>query len=44
MAHPRIRRLAGAVALAAVLALAFWGYRSPSLRASWEALAALCGF
>jgi len=32
----------GAVAL--VLALGFWSYQSPHLRANWEALAALCGF
>ncbi|MFD4841662.1 hypothetical protein ACFWP0_29475 [Achromobacter sp. NPDC058515] len=37
-------RLAGAVALAAVLGLAFWGYTSPEMSVHWENLAALCGF
>lgn len=34
----------GGLALAAVLGLAFLGYRSPQMRASWETLAAMCGF
>ncbi|SSW73142.1 hypothetical protein AVE30378_05519 [Achromobacter veterisilvae] len=37
-------RAAGALALAAVLGLAFWGYRSPEMQIHWENLAALCGF
>ena len=27
-----------------VLALGFWAYQSPDIRANWEAIAALCGF
>ncbi|WP_251863629.1 hypothetical protein [Achromobacter sp. Marseille-Q4962] len=44
---PRVSRrwrVAGGAALAAVLALAFWGYTTPAMRIHWENLAALCGF
>jgi len=37
-------RWAGYAAVAAVLALGFWGYFSPGLRLNWETLVALCGF
>lgn len=37
-------RLAGAIALSAVLGLAFWGYLSPEMSIHWENIAALCGF
>lgn len=37
-------RAAGALALAAVLGLAFWGYTTPEMQIHWENLAALCGF
>ncbi len=37
-------RAAGWLALAAVLALGFWGYTQPGLKLNWETLAALCGF
>ncbi|SAI65627.1 Uncharacterised protein [Bordetella ansorpii] len=40
----RAWRWVGGAALAAVLALAFVGHLTPSLRVSWETLAALCGF
>lgn len=29
--------------LAAVVALGFWGYRSPTLMLAWDNLLALCG-
>ena len=43
---PRRRgwRLAGWVALALVLGLAFWGYTTPEMQIHWENLASLCGF
>jgi len=34
----------GYLGLAAVLALGFWGYQSPSIALAWETLVALCGF
>ncbi len=37
-------RWAGYAALAAVLALAFWGYTTPGMMLNWETLMALCGF
>lgn len=37
-------RIAGGLALAAVLGLAFWGYTTPEMQIHWENLAALCGF
>ncbi|MCY1518223.1 hypothetical protein D9M68_529330 [compost metagenome] len=37
-------RVAGMLALAAVLGLAFWGYSTPEMQIQWENLAALCGF
>jgi len=37
-------RWAGYAALAAVMALGFWGYFSPGMRLNWETLVALCGF
>jgi hypothetical protein len=37
-------RWTGYAAFAAVVALGFWGYSSPGLRLSWDALVALCGF
>lgn len=40
----RVWRVLGYGCLAIVMALAFYGYQSPDLRANWEALAALCGF
>ena len=40
----RGRRLAGLVALFAVLAIAFVGYLSPDMQLQWENLMALCGF
>jgi len=47
LSHPPARarwRWAGYGLLAAVLALGFWGYLSPSMRLNWESLAAMCGF
>jgi len=40
----RVWRWLGGVVLAAVLALAFVGYLTPGVRASWETMASLCGF
>ena len=37
-------RVAGLLALVAVLALAFVGYLSPDMQLQWENLMALCGF
>lgn len=37
-------RIAGLLALAAVLALAFAGHLSPDMKLQWENLMALCGF
>jgi len=37
-------RIAGALALVAVMGLAFWGYTTPEMQIHWENLAALCGF
>lgn len=37
-------RVAGRLALAALLGLAFWGYSTPEMQIHWENLAALCGF
>jgi len=37
-------RVAGLLALAAVLALAFLGHLSPDMKLQWENLMALCGF
>lgn len=37
-------RVAAALAIAAVLALGFWGYTQPGMALNWETLAALCGF
>jgi len=37
-------RIAGGMALAAVLAFGFLGYTQPELRINWETVAALCGF
>lgn len=44
MRRARLWRGLGLVALAGVLGLAFAGYLSPEVRASWETLAAMCGF
>lgn len=38
------RSAVGYVALAGLLALAFYGYTRPDLVVSWETLMALCGF
>ncbi|MEI2417488.1 hypothetical protein V8Z80_15040 [Orrella sp. JC864] len=40
----RALRIAAWAALAAVLALGFWGYTQPGMKLNWETLAALCGF
>lgn len=40
----RAWRVAGLLALAAVLALAFVGHLSPDMKLQWENLMALCGF
>lgn len=37
-------RIAGLLALATVLALAFVGHLSPDMKLQWENLMALCGF
>ncbi len=40
----RVWRVAGVVALAAVLGLAFAGHLSAEMKLQWENLMALCGF
>lgn len=40
----RAWRVAGLVALAAVMGLAFLGHLSPDMQLQWENLMALCGF
>lgn len=42
--RPRIGRVAGLVALAVVLGLAFVGHLSADMQLQWENLMALCGF
>ncbi|WP_202411771.1 hypothetical protein [Paracandidimonas lactea] len=42
--HRRSWRLAGGIALALVLALAFLGYLTPDMRVQWANFVALCGF
>lgn len=37
-------RVALGLALAAVLAVGFLGYLTPSMRINWEAIASMCGF
>lgn len=39
-----LRRAAGFVALALIMALAFLGHQSPEMKLQWENLMALCGF
>ncbi|NGM86916.1 hypothetical protein G5B35_06275 [Parapusillimonas sp. SGNA-6] len=39
-----LKRMAGGVALAAVLALAFIGYLTPDMQVQWANFMSLCGF
>lgn len=41
--YPVFWRIAGGIALAAVLAVGFLGYTRPDLQMNWETLAAMCG-
>jgi len=37
-------RLTGWLSLLALMVIGFVGYTTPSMRLSWEAIAAMCGF